>query len=254
MKRMLFISAAFALALPSCAANRFVISGFPAPDRAWTGADYAAVGNVLRSGGMHLPTLDDADGAEMFERIVDPDNFALIRNTSLPIATRFNDYLALMTGFQHILVSYVTAANERGERVHTELARLMVLSLRLGSEGIHLVNEFIPTIPHDHTFDVRMNGLTRMRSGIATTLNGAEKSLGERGFYSASDLSLLLAGIRENLSTILTVLTENHRIELRQSFRRRLHDFTSTSDLQALNEMIRLIDDFEQRVESTDQK
>jgi hypothetical protein len=204
----------------------------------WSGADYQRAAEVLSSGKIPLPTLADAEGRAFFKRFTSTENLNFAFDTNLPIAVRLDDFSgSLTTGVKTILMQYLTAAN-KGVNVHTETALILSFMLRLGAAGIVLVEEFVPTIPKDDKYDVRLGGLKRMNSGLTTVFLGAETSLGETSFYSHEDLSQILQTMVEVLPTFLKVFPGGYRVELRKKLEERGKAFPGEKDAANLQKML----------------
>jgi len=89
----------------------------------------------------------------------------------------------------------------------------MVFGLRLAVLGFELSNEFLPTIPEDDRYEVRMQGLEKMNDGMLTALAGAMTSLSRTNFYSDENLTLILATLNQTLPTFKRVLPqEDHAV------------------------------------------
>jgi hypothetical protein len=215
-----------------------VEAGMPALSREWSGADYQRAAEVLASGKVPLPTLATPEGRAFFKRLTSPENLSFAANTSVPISVRMGDFSgSLMTGVKTILMQYLTAAN-KGARVHTEVAMQMSFMLHLAAAGIKLTDEFIPTIPKDDKYEIRLGGLKKMYGGMTTIFVGAETSLGENTFYSPEDLSLLLQAMSEVLPTMKTAFPPDFGIELRKKLEKRKAAFPGEKDRQILQKMI----------------
>src|ERR1051325_10248708 len=106
LKRLLLIFVLTGLALHAAAANRFVEAGAPAPDKEWSGEDYRTFAALLRDGKITLPTLADADGRAMLERLWSTDNLRFARRTDLSLQTRLKESTAISQSFYSILLVF----------------------------------------------------------------------------------------------------------------------------------------------------
>ena len=211
-------------------------SGLPALDREWHGRDYLSVYTALDQGDLALPVLADQSGERFFERLVDPQNFALNRNRDLPLDQRMLDFQQIQQGFNSILRIYAFKAND-GEELSTEIATMMAFSLQISALGVDLVNELMPTIPNDERYEARMQGLQTMYDGLTTSFVGAEVSLSETGFYSKGDLSIILQGMAKSLPKLIQGFSSDYKQELKGKLRAHQQNFTGT-DLELLRNMI----------------
>jgi hypothetical protein len=100
--------------------------------------------------------------------------------------------LAAYGGVGSLIQSYAKAALalEPNTKVRSpldrELADLFALGLAFAHAGIVVADEFLPTLARDETYAVRLQGLERMKRGMATAFNGALVALGERVFYGGA--------------------------------------------------------------------
>jgi hypothetical protein len=219
------------------AANRFVMLGYPSITREWTGVDYQKAAEIVVQGNAYMPKRDGADGNAILDRIVNVSNFSFARNRTLPIDVRLSDMLNLFQGINTLTVEYGSAAN-RGANLHRELAELLTFTIQATVVLLELVDEFLPTVPMDEKHEVRMQGLKSMKMGVETTISGLEISLGERSFYTDSDLSLMLRCMKETLPRLKLSFSDDFRVELRKRLQKRLTEFRSDSDAALLKAMI----------------
>lgn len=221
------------------AANRYVELGVPAPDREWVGRDYLDFAAAIKSTEMTtLPTLGDAAGREVLERATNPQNFSFFRNKLIPIPQRLQSGLDLFQGLNALLMAYANAANQ-GQKISRELVLLMNMTLRTSVVSLDLIDEFMAGLPTDDPLkEQRAAGLQQVRNGLTNVFGGAETSLSERKFYSASDLSLLLATMAETLPRFISILSPNSIVELRRKLERHRTRFQSESDRAHLSAMI----------------
>ncbi len=221
------------------AENAFLNAGIPATDREWNGRDYATTSRILGEGKVLRPVLTDEQGKPLIARITDTSNFTFNRNKTLPIGTRLEDFLQIQQGLNGILKQYAFAAN-RGEALNSEIARLLAFSLHVSALGIDLVNEFLPTIPKDESYQTRMDGLKQMYSGLTTSFGGAEVSLAETKFYSQSDLRVILAAMEATLPTMQQAFSADYRTELEKKLEKHLDHFDG-NDEKLLNSMLKTL-------------
>lgn len=214
-----------------------VEAGVPALGREWSGMDYKQAADVLLSGRVPLPTLADAEGRIFLKRLTSPENFSFTRNKTLPISARLQDFTELMGAPNAILKKYLAAAY-KGANLHAEVALQLAFMLHVAEEGILLADEFLPTIPKDERYEIRLDGLKKMYSGMTTVFVGAEASLGESNFYSHEDLSVLLQAMAEVLPVVQRAFPPDYKIELRKKLEARLSAFPAEQDTANLKKMI----------------
>jgi hypothetical protein len=194
--------------------NKFVEAGIPAPDREWVGIDYARAAQVLASGTIELPRVSDELGRTLLLRMTSLDNLSLAHDASIPLASRMDDLEKAMVGANSIMMLYVDAEN-KGEKVDNELARLMAFVLHGTAAHLELIAEFVSTIPNFQNDQVRMDALAKIREGFTNVFLGAEVSLSETNAYTADDLTLLLEAMDATLPTLKSAFSGAFREEMR---------------------------------------
>jgi hypothetical protein len=219
-------------------ANVFVEAGVPATDREWTGTDYKLALATLATTKLSLPHFREKDGRAVLERMTAQENFSFHRNKTLPIEARMLDHVNLVQAMSAISKLYYEAAN-KGQDVHKEIAAVLAFTLQAAVPGMELVDEFLPTVPRDEKYAVRLDGLKKVKSGLTGMFVGAEASLGETKFYSAQDLSLLLETMAATLPRLKTALSAEYRNELRQKLKAHKLRFEAKGDLQRIDEMLK---------------
>jgi len=152
----------------------------------------------------------------------------------------YNHIIHLGPNFNNILLIYVQAAN-KGEKIDSELSKLIFFQLAMASSMINLVNEYVPTIPKDKSYETRMAGLEQIKSGMATLLTGAVVSLSERHFYSTESVITIASGIKQYYPSFELVLPETYKIELKYKINTMLKNEknqTIRQKLSAINDLI----------------
>ena len=215
----------------------FVEAGIPALSRDWSGDDYAQVAQVLAAGRLPLPRLTDEQGRLFLQRLTSKENLSFYRNHSLPIQQRMEGFFKLMGGANAIAKQYMAAAN-KGLDVHREIAQQLAFLLRATAVTVQLIDEFLPTVPKDEKYPVRMAGLKQTYSGLTTAFVGAETSLSETRFYSPDDLTALLDAMSETLPTVKKVFSPDYKRELRKKLESHRAAFLRAEDTKNIQKMI----------------
>src|SRR5215510_3867406 len=86
--------------------DKYLEAGIAAASREWHGSDYARAYQTLASGGVPLPKFSENEGARLLQRMTALENFSFHRNRSIPLQTRFEDFLMLMQGANSVLKLY----------------------------------------------------------------------------------------------------------------------------------------------------
>jgi hypothetical protein len=122
--------------------------------------------------------------------------------------------------------------------VHEETVRVIAFALQTSALGVELVDEFLPTIPKDDKYAVRMEGLKKLNSGLTIQFVGAERSLSERHFYSPEDLSLLLDAMSSTLPLLKRGFPPGYPAELRERLKSDRLIFTGEKDRKNIDRML----------------
>jgi hypothetical protein len=218
--------------------NVFLEAGIPTADREWRGTDYRLAAATFAATKLPLPRFSDKHGKAVLARLTSLENFSFHRNRTLPIDARLSDYINLLDGANAVLKRYLATAG-KSQEFHKEIAALMSFMLQAAALGVELADEFVPTIPRDENYAVRMDGLKKMNSGLVTIYVGAENSLAEQRFYSAEDLSLLLKAMSETLPRVNRVFSADYRVELRKKLTSHKSSFKKKEDLRYIDEMLK---------------
>jgi hypothetical protein len=142
-------------------------------------------------------------------------------------------------GANAIFKLYVNAATAgRANEFHTEVAQLFAFSLRTAGAGVELVNEFIPTVPHDEKYATRMHGLKLVYDSATDFYVRAELSLDETNWLTPQDMSILLEGMDAALPAARKAFSNAYRIELRKRLELRQKNFKGEADAARIKHMI----------------
>ena len=218
--------------------DKYVEAGIAAASREWHGSDYARAYQTLASGGVPLPKFSENEGARLLQRMTALENFSFHRNRSIPLQTRFEDFLMLVQGANSVLKLYYAASVNRQEKLNKEMARLAAFMLQAAALEIELVDELIPTIPKDDRYAARMDALRRMYFDLTTVFVGAETTLSERNYYSQADLSAILDAMATTLPRFKKAFAQDYRIELRKKLESHRTKFTDPEDTSKIDRMI----------------
>jgi hypothetical protein len=212
-------------------------SALPALSREWRGVDYQAVAAAISKGELPLPRFSGEPGAMLLRKITSLDNLHLLVDTALPVESRLQEVTILMPAANSIMLAYVTPANN-GEKVNAEMAALLSFMLHVASAQAVLVEEYLPTIPHDAKYATRMEGAKTVGAGLANMFSGAETSLTEGSFYSSDDISLLLQGMADTLPAVKTMFASDFRLELLRKLTIHRKRAIRSEDIKNLDRML----------------
>jgi hypothetical protein len=222
---------------PAADAGTLVEADLPALSREWTGDDYTRAAQILAAGTLPLPSLSDEQGRLFLKRLTATDNLAFYRNRTLPIEARVESCFKLMEGAGAILKLYGAAAN-KGQRLNSEITQQTVFMLHLAAVGIQLIDEFMPTVPKDEKYAIRIEGVKKTYAGLTRMFVGAEASLSEKSFYSSENLSDLLTAMAETLPRVEKAFSPDFKVELRKKLESRKAAFPGKRDEENIQRMI----------------
>ena len=212
-------------------------AGIPALDRAWTGNDYMQAAKLLSEGKVPLPRLSDEEGRVFLERLTNTGNFSFYRDRTQPMDKRMPDFFNLVAGASVIMNQYPLLA-EKGLDVHREFALQLAFGMRMAATGVQLIDEFVPTIPKDDRYEVRMAGMKRAHGGMMKIFAGTEASLSEKRFYTPADLTLLLTTMAETLPAVKKAFSPEYKAEFRKKLETHRAAFPDGEDARAIQQMI----------------
>lgn len=209
----------------------------PAADRTWSGDDYLKVAKVLEQKGQRLPRLTDEKGRLFLQRLTHTANLAPFQNKKVPLQTRMAGFFNLLTGALAVSKLYLEAA-QRGEDLHTEFAQQAAFQLRFAAAGVRLLDEYVPTIPRDANHAARMADMQTTYTGLMNMFAATADMLPEKGFFSTTDLTLMLTTMAETLPVVKKAFPADFRKELRQKLEPHLSTFPTAEGVKALQQML----------------
>src|SRR4051812_25488024 len=235
------LTLSLALGAPAVRAqsNRYLEAGIPDASRDWSADDYERAVQVLAGGKISLPRFADPQGAALLRRITSTGNFALYHNKDAPLQKRIEDFLKMYQEAALLLKLYYAEPAVGGVGPHQEMAAVVAFLVQGSALGIELTDEFLPTIPKDDHYEIRMAGLKQMNSGITTIFVSAEQALADRQTFSADDLSVILEAMESTLPKIKKAFPDEVRGDLRKKLEEDKARFSAPQDLQRLGAMVR---------------
>lgn len=207
----------------------YLSAGCASTDREWRAADYATLAKLIDSKTVELPVLKHPEGAKVLRRICSQDNLAFGQNLTLPFAARIEDFMGIQQSLGSITKRFVADVSS-GADYSEEISLLMCQNLRVAAQGIDLMNEFIPTLKRDETYETRMQGVSKMKSGLATVFSGAYTSVADDTIYSDADRSAMLAVVAEVVPKFATAMSLDTKTEMTLKFTKLRERFASPKD------------------------
>lgn len=202
----------------SLTVDAYIRLGMPSHDRVWSGADMSQAARILQALSQQnpeqLPRYQSERSSPVFARMNADQNLEIYRDKSLPLDQRIPDALQYMQSNNHILKLYLAAFNQQAVG-GAELVELMGALLRVTVIQVQLFDEFVPTLDkNDPTYPVRMQGVAKMKLGMATLVAGNLQTLTESYAFRTADLKRLVGYLQNTLPLILPALTESSRSEI----------------------------------------
>lgn len=191
----------------------YIANGMPASDRRWAGADYQAVAQTLKSGTLALPSLADPNSAKFFKRLTNEDNLVLSRDKSLALPNRMDNFILMGQWSTAVTKMYLKHLNT-DLSIHSDVAQLLSFNLKVSEVGTELVREYIPLIPKDDKYEVRLAGIKQMCGGVTQLTAGTILSLSEEDVYSKADLSNILDTLALTVPSLNWCFSSEYRREL----------------------------------------
>ncbi len=194
----------------------YISRGFPSPDRQWNPKDYTAASQALArmvsTERQSIPRYKGV-GATLFSRMVSDENFAILKNKSLPLNQRMPLALDFLPAVKSLSLAYMNASTAK-VFFGNELLELQTHQLAGAAAMMIPTDEFIATLsPTDANYQVRMDGLAQMKQGLGAMINGSLMSLSETKNYSDEQLIRFSAQLERLLPQLLTSLPHSIRTE-----------------------------------------
>lgn len=218
----------------SLSLNELLAAGLPAHDRNWTSNDVRTAAQVLtaiaRKDATQLPRYESTRSGRAFERITADANLEIYRSKTLPLSQRLPAALETLNSLNQVLKLYLDAFNR--EKVgDSEIIELLGTQLRCTVVMLSLAEEFLPTLDSkDPTYPVRLEGLKKMKGGMAEVVFGTLVTLTESHAYRLSERRRLVGHMQSTFPKILPALLEDSRSEVLQ----RIRDYAKDARLQEL--------------------
>jgi len=133
---------------------------------------------------------------------------------------------------------YSKSISER-QNLNSEMAELLGFMMYVSALGVDLTDELLPTIPKDDQYQVRMDGLRQMYSGLTTVFAGAEHTLTENNGFSSRDRSVVLIAMAATLPRVKKIFAKDFRAELRTKLEADKAKFPEPADAARIEEMVR---------------
>ncbi len=135
-----------------------------------------------------MPRFRDDPSGGVFARLINVENFGLVRDENLPMATRMGEALGLVGTVGPLILLYYNPEIQE-QPFGKEALELTAFSLLVYEPLIKLAGQFWDSLPPEGKADpTRKRGIDRMRQAAATSILAALTILGETDQYSRDDL------------------------------------------------------------------
>ena len=165
--------------------------------REWSGDDYEKAAEVLAENKNDLPAFSDADGKVLLQRMVSTDNFTSYKNEGLPLAVRIPEVVKMMRGVLDILNLYITASTNKNFNCCREVESLWGFGIRAEALEFDLMAKYVPQIPHDDKYSVRMERLRQMSRGMMNVLSVSALGIRKNNGLDADGRSFVLRAMSD---------------------------------------------------------
>ena len=231
-----------AIALASDKGVAFQNAGMPALTRTWIGNDYIQAASVLTSKSTSLPRLSTKEGAALLARICAQDNFDLLKDQSLPLQIRMQDWLSLHNGLMAILKLYI-AADTVNFKATDEAAMLMAHSLYSAANGLAVIDQLLLLQPNGKLNPEAQDSLNKMRQNIVGMFVGAEMTLEVQGGFSPKSRSLILDAMVGTMPTFSRTFDKQFARELKRKLELRRQKMESSADRMKVDALLKYLPD-----------
>lgn len=192
--------------------------GLPAPDRMWSAPDMAKALEVLREVGKgnpdRLPRLASAVSGPVFRRVVSEENIEPYLSDKAPLEVRV-PHLAQWLGHYGTLSTLYLPALLKGRSADAEVVQILCLILQVMPPLMEGAEQLIAKIaPEDPSRKARLDGLEKMKKGMATSVTGYFMTLSDRETLPAVHRLTLIKALCVSLPKMVRFLGEHSRAEL----------------------------------------
>ena len=203
---------------PTLETSQYVLYGVPSPTRVWSSGDYAlaaeAISKLYEEDPKLLPRLDSAKSGEVFDRLVASENLAVLRDETVPMATRGKAGAGFGKGLGAITRLYLQALAD-GEPLKREVLALQAQLLRYTVATRALAGTMAEGIaPDDPARATRLAGFEKVKAGHRASVDSTVIVLSARDEFSNEDYRWFLSIIREPLTEGIRQLDDQARGEM----------------------------------------
>lgn len=215
--------------------------GAPSVEKTWVPADYMAfrtyVANLPRDS---YARANSANSKALFTKFVDSVEQPILTKTDIPLKKRFTLSSQIRKAVNDTLMMYYFA-HTSGTDYSTELAYLQGVTLTLTRQSLVLLDEFTPTIdPKEKHYEARMQGLQKVKNGLAMQLDGTIVSLQDTTAFSDAERYILANYLVAEASFLLDHLDSNVRKEFDVKFKTLVSSETNSEIRQVLTRLPRM--------------
>lgn len=192
----------------------YLSAGVPAVDRTWSGDDMQRASKALSALAQQgkLPRYGSARSGLVFARMTAAENLDMVRDTTA--SSNVDPTLAYFTATNDLLQVYL-AGFQKDQIGDTELVELMGFEFRTAVLLLDMVARSQRSLkPTDGNYQQAMNGVARMKNGLAMVAAGSITTLGERTSFRTSERLRLLGYMKETFPAMLAPLSPDARAEV----------------------------------------
>jgi hypothetical protein len=188
--------------------------GAPSIDKAWLPTDYVAFDAYLARLPSHrYPRVGSSRSSPLFMKVIESAEQPILAKKDIHLNSRMELGLQMQQAANSTLKRYAWA-HSAGTDYSKELAHLLGLSLAMTRQLLLLVDEFIPTIdPDDGKYEVRMQGLEKVKRAMPMQLDGVVLSMKEANVYSDMDRRIIAKYLVAEAPGILDRMEQSIRRE-----------------------------------------
>lgn len=166
---------------------------------------------LARGGPQKLPRYKSGRSGDVFSRLTSRSNLQRYRDRGRPLDERVEEAMGFMKAIKELFNLYTAAFSSKAVG-DSEVVEQVGSLLRTTALMFELVDEFLPTLRKDDpTYEVRMEGLAKMKRGFADVITGSLVILTEKGLYRAAERVRLIGYMKEALPPIIPKLTPGSR-------------------------------------------
>ncbi len=199
--------------------ERYQELGMPTPDEDWSASEYKRVQKVIKGyyevDKWSIPRKGSDYSGDLFEKIIDLNNFYIIIDKDVFIQERLEKHDALLRVVAQLLSMYHEPKSET-QRFGAEVLDLLILSAQTSEYSVQLLQELKAMMSEKGMKNGELDLMTdKLKLGISATIIELLKVI-EKDYYqySTNDLEMFSTNLHYWSKSIIHYLNETQKTEI----------------------------------------